>query len=571
MSSNPTLLQAAAPSSSVDETTPKKKDKGRLKKLKKRVFQQQFELERCGILTRVDWMDYQRLEQDLTSMSSVGPAIRLRQKLNMDTSTSVNQKVEGAQHRDLLANLLHEHNPSMPQMKSKKRSRSALDDPIQDATMPSWVSFHNPGALQQVVVLELHVPHVDTFFSELASALQTSTTSCVTLGTNWFQGPIPRSISESLLYFMSSRIKRTSDAEQKNPTRETILEELQQFTLTKEHFKSEGYPRPCTVTANNDGNEAIFDSAYTTIQQPAAFVLTDAKAAVEKLGFRVENQQDKDDQLYVNTQPSTTQSTQSLLRVFGVDCEMVRTSIGSELARVTLVEFLEFQQDKVTTKTILDVLVKPYNPIKDYVTQHSGMSAKLMENVSTRLEQVQAALITFLRSHDILIGHSIENDLHACHYMHPNVIDTALLFRPDNKRCKFSLRHLTSALLQRTIQTGSHCSEQDAVATLELAVRRAVEGDTFGIANENRISLFDSLPKQSKAVCIGPGPWIQSHVTNQANGVHALSCESIVECRKAMLAWMTGNRKANLLWSLLNIRHSEESLQALRGLLVSAR
>jgi len=62
-------------------------------------------------------------------------------------------------------------------------------------------------------------------------------------------------------------------------------------------------------------------------------------------------------------------------------------------------------------ETIYDELVLPHNPILDYLTQYSGITAKRLEGVTTRLEDVQKALKTMVTYDTILIGHSLENDM----------------------------------------------------------------------------------------------------------------------------------------------------------------
>jgi RNA exonuclease 1 len=58
--------------------------------------------------------------------------------------------------------------------------------------------------------------------------------------------------------------------------------------------------------------------------------------------------------------PYITDSTGNRKTVIGMDCEMCLTDAGSEITRVTLVDF--------QGNTLFDELVKPENPITDYLT-----------------------------------------------------------------------------------------------------------------------------------------------------------------------------------------------------------
>ena len=124
--------------------------------------------------------------------------------------------------------------------------------------------------------------------------------------------------------------------------------------------------------------------------------------------------------------------SQAAPSIFALDCEMVETSAGRELARVTLIRFEPKEQDPDGYKVVLDVLVKSTRPVRDYLTQYSGITAKMLNSVTTRLEEVQIAIAATIMADDILIGHSLENDLRALCLVHDKVVDTALLFRTNN-------------------------------------------------------------------------------------------------------------------------------------------
>lgn len=103
--------------------------------------------------------------------------------------------------------------------------------------------------------------------------------------------------------------------------------------------------------------------------------------------------------------------------MFGVDCEMCKTSTGDlELTRISIVD------EKLNV--FYETLVKPHNKIVDYLTRYSGITPKLMKNVTTRLKDVQDALRILLPANAILVGQSLSNDLHALKMMHPYIIDT---------------------------------------------------------------------------------------------------------------------------------------------------
>jgi hypothetical protein len=138
------------------------------------------------------------------------------------------------------------------------------------------------------------------------------------------------------------------------------------------------------------------------------------------------------------------------------------------------------------------------------------------------------------------------------------------------------LKHLTAFLLKRTIQDGAngHCSEEDAVASLELAVRRLQEGPSFRIveSNEKQLHLLEGLrPDIKPIVCIGPSDWLRKHVTPFSTSAHTLTCEAVEDdSRKALTAWlMNPKRRAKLAWAHLRARN-KDSLKMVNETIVSA-
>lgn len=55
----------------------------------------------------------------------------------------------------------------------------------------------------------------------------------------------------------------------------------------------------------------------------------------------------------------------------------------------------------------------PHNPIINYLTMYSGITPRDLEGVTTSLAEVQKKLREVLPKDCILVGHSLENDLHA--------------------------------------------------------------------------------------------------------------------------------------------------------------
>ncbi|KAF8563547.1 hypothetical protein P879_10740 [Paragonimus westermani] len=142
---------------------------------------------------------------------------------------------------------------------------------------------------------------------------------------------------------------------------------------------------------------------------------------------------------YVPSKPSYRPVTSSS-PMFAIDCEMVMTKLGSELARVTMVDELNC--------VVFDRLVKPENPVEDYVTRFSGITRDMLAPVTTQLSDIQRELDELLPADAILVGHSIGNDLHAMKIYHPYLIDTSVIYNLKGARTsKARLRFLSEHFL----------------------------------------------------------------------------------------------------------------------------
>lgn len=161
--------------------------------------------------------------------------------------------------------------------------------------------------------------------------------------------------------------------------------------------------------------------------------------------------------------------------LLGMDCEMVQTASGSALARVSIVG--------PEGEVLYDQLVRPTEPITDYLTQWSGITEEMLtgSNIAS-LEAVQAKVLQLVSANNILVGHSLENDLEALRLVHERIIDTALLFpHPRGWPYRNGLASLSANILKRKLdRTAGHDSVQDACTALELALLKFSHGPGFG-------------------------------------------------------------------------------------------
>jgi RNA exonuclease 1 len=78
---------------------------------------------------------------------------------------------------------------------------------------------------------------------------------------------------------------------------------------------------------------------------------------------------------------------------------------------------------------ILDEFVKPNQPVVDYRTFITGLTAQDLEKATISVVDIQEKLLMFISEDTILVGQSLNHDLKVLKVDHARVIDTSLVFK----------------------------------------------------------------------------------------------------------------------------------------------
>lgn len=216
-------------------------------------------------------------------------------------------------------------------------------------------------------------------------------------------------------------------------------------------------------------------------------------------------------------------------KIFALDCEFCQTKDGSQLARISIVDY--------DNNVVYDEFVKPEKEIIDYATKFSGITEDLMTKATTTQQQVREKLLETISSSDILVGHSLLFDLNVLKMCHPKIVDTCVIYDHTRKKpYKASLKWLAETYLGRKIQAGEaegkgHSSVEDSIACLDLVKLKLSKGPLFGQEPDSEPISLRIKKEGGKPVAILDKSMSEWGITS----VHADTIKQVVESSDDML------------------------------------
>ncbi|KAF7352711.1 Exonuclease domain-containing protein [Mycena venus] len=207
-------------------------------------------------------------------------------------------------------------------------------------------------------------------------------------------------------------------------------------------------------------------------------------------------------------------SPSTVLDVAALDCEMIYTTGGMRVARVSVVDG--------AGNEVLDELVRMDDGVEiiDFNTRFSGITEADYAKAVLPLSSIRESLDSIMNTETVLIGHALDNDLNTLRIVHHNVVDTALIFKHSaGPPYRKALKDLAREHLGITIQSGGgsvgHSSVEDSIATLDLM------SVAFGQSDPNILKSSAGTDfNQFKFKSIGKEPELLKRISSYEQGVH---------------------------------------------------
>ena len=163
-----------------------------------------------------------------------------------------------------------------------------------------------------------------------------------------------------------------------------------------------------------------------------------------------------------------TNEWESKKNIIALDCEMLYTDLGFEIAAITVIN--------EKCEVVLEKIVCPEGNIINYNTFHSSLSEKDFDGVTYKLEHLHNDMKKFIGKDTILVGHGLENDLLRLKVIHDKIFDTCFVYpHPRGLPYRKRLDELRSTYLKERnedLNTNKLKCYKDAVDTVRLALHK---------------------------------------------------------------------------------------------------
>lgn len=334
---------------------------------------------------------------------------------------------------------------------------------IGETTVPKWCFIDNKLQINNITVLIFP----DNFYEDNLSESISSLPSC-NLQTTYPQ-----------IDWLNPLFYRYNEKQIEYKPEPCNIEDL---LLTEDELLTNGYVIPYINTDNNNDikphkrkyqefTNSLTSTSLSDINnnKPLIYYLDERNPSKLELGiygtsnyqistFHCEDINCKCLQNYITLLPPKKKELNDKSdEIFSLDCEMVMTTKGLEVARLSIIDAIN--NDNI----IYDEYIQPQHPVIDYLTNYSGITEEIIKTkCKTNFNEMRMKLLELWSDRTILIGHSLDNDLRVLRICHNRIIDTSILYQTNNynNTVKLSLKYLTKLYFDIDIQNNNNCDEK---------------------------------------------------------------------------------------------------------------